>query len=158
MSPTKVASQRVALGDITPNNIGQLRKLHNVLFPVKYDDKCYNNILEAGELAKLVYYNDVCVGAVCSQKNGEKIEVLTLGVLKPYRGLGLGQTLLNHILDQAKERGSTSIDAYVQTSDDSAVAFYKHHGFELISTEKDYFKQLDQKDAYVFSKSTASSQ
>ncbi|KAF7727445.1 hypothetical protein EC973_007514 [Apophysomyces ossiformis] len=158
MSPTNVTSQRVALGDVTPNNIGQLRKLHNVIFSGRYGEHSHNDILDAGELSKLVYYNDVCVGAVCSQKNGEKITLKSLGVLQPYRGLGLGRTLLNHILDQAKERGSASIETYVQTSDEDAVSFYKHHGFQLLSTEKEYFKQLEHKDAYVLSKSVESEQ
>ena len=34
-------------------------------FPIVYHDKFYKDVLEAGELAKLAYYNDVVVGAVC---------------------------------------------------------------------------------------------
>ncbi len=36
-----------------------------VVFPVVYHDKFYKDVLEAGELAKLAYYNDIVVGAVC---------------------------------------------------------------------------------------------
>ncbi len=35
------------------------------MFPVVYHDKFYKDVLEAGELAKLAYYNDIVVGAVC---------------------------------------------------------------------------------------------
>jgi hypothetical protein len=41
------------LGDVTHNNLGQVRKLHSVLFPVHYGDKFYSDLLEAGEYAKL---------------------------------------------------------------------------------------------------------
>lgn len=44
---------RVALGDVTPNNLGQLRRLNSVLFPVHYNDQFYKEVLEVGEYAKL---------------------------------------------------------------------------------------------------------
>lgn len=53
MSPSVVSTQHIALGDVTPNNVGQLRKLHSVLFPVFYGDKFYDEVLQSGELSKL---------------------------------------------------------------------------------------------------------
>lgn len=44
---------RSDLGDVTPNNLGQVRVLHKVLFPVSYGDNFYNELLEADEFAKL---------------------------------------------------------------------------------------------------------
>jgi|tagenome__1003787_1003787.scaffolds.fasta_scaffold14317030_1 hypothetical protein len=43
---------RIALGDITLNNLGQLKKLNTVLFPVNYSEKFYKDVLEVGEFAK----------------------------------------------------------------------------------------------------------
>ena len=56
---------RIDLGDVTPHNIKLLKKVNQVVFPIVYHDKFYKDVLEAGELAKLAYYNDVVVGAVC---------------------------------------------------------------------------------------------
>ena len=74
---------RIDLGDITPHNIKLLRKVNTVVFPVSYHDKFYKvrqiqiketvldyqdivqDVLEAGELAKLAFYNDIVVGGVC---------------------------------------------------------------------------------------------
>lgn len=44
---------RTDLGDITPNNLGQVKVLHKTLFPVSYGETFYNDLLEAGEFAKL---------------------------------------------------------------------------------------------------------
>ena len=51
--------------------------MNAVVFPVVYHDKFYRDVLDAGELAKLAYYNDIVVGAVCcrgdtSAKSGER--------------------------------------------------------------------------------------
>jgi hypothetical protein len=57
----------------------------------------------AEHLPILAYYNDVCVGTVCCRKeadesnpNNYKVYIMTLGVLEPYRHLGLGK--LKHII------------------------------------------------------------
>ena len=43
----------VALGEVTPNNVGQLRKLNSVIFPVAYTDKFYTAVLETPALARI---------------------------------------------------------------------------------------------------------
>lgn len=50
------SSSRIELGDVTPHNIKQLKRLNQVIFPVSYNDKFYKDVLEVGELAKLGMY------------------------------------------------------------------------------------------------------
>lgn len=40
------ARSEIALTDLTRNNLGQLKKLNEVLFPVKYSDKVYDSLLQ----------------------------------------------------------------------------------------------------------------
>jgi hypothetical protein len=75
----------IDLGDVTPHNIKLLKKVNAVAFPVVYHDKFYKDVLDAGELAKLAFYNDIVVGAVCCRVDvaadtGErKLYIMTLG-------------------------------------------------------------------------------
>ena len=90
---------RIDLGDVTPHNIKLLRKVNQVVFPVSYHDKfykvsvhqsvqpspgqqknkpiCLQDVLDAGELAKLAFFNDIVVGAVCcrvdTSNSGKKV-------------------------------------------------------------------------------------
>jgi hypothetical protein len=44
--PTQDISSRVSFASLTPNNVGTVRKLNSVLFPVKYSDKFYHEIVQ----------------------------------------------------------------------------------------------------------------
>ncbi|TPX63270.1 hypothetical protein SpCBS45565_g06729 [Spizellomyces sp. 'palustris'] len=156
---------RKALGDVTPNNMGQLKAVNSVLFPVKYSNEFYKAALQVGEFAKLAYFNDVCVGGVICVKQADKetatnrLYIATLGVLAAYRRLGLGAMLLDHILSQAtlaKDKQKISeVYLHVQTTNEDALEFYKHRGFDVTSTEEGYYKQGPDPNAYVLTKKIA---
>lgn len=56
---------RVGLGDITPNNLGQLKRLNTVLFPVVYAPGFYKDVLEVGEFAKISTFPSPFVRGEC---------------------------------------------------------------------------------------------
>merc|ERR1712173_416346 len=122
----------------------------------------YKDVLEAGELAKLAYYNDVVVGAVCCRidltttEDGQtkrKLYIMTLGCLAPYRRLGIGTRMLEHVLNIVKEDGNyTSIFLHVQVNNESAIEFYKKFGFNIVETKEQYYKRIEPADAHVLEK------
>lgn len=44
---------RISLDDLTPNNLGVLRRINSVVLPTTYSDTWYKDSLKVGELAKL---------------------------------------------------------------------------------------------------------
>eukprot|EP00128_Syssomonas_multiformis_P007262 Colp12_sorted_trinity150504_noHs@36453 len=148
---------RVELGELTVHNIKQLRVLNTTLFPVPYNEKFYKDVLEVGEYARLAYFNDVVVGAVCcrfdpdEQGHGKrKCYIMTLGCLAPYRRRGVGTQMLKHILDLCKKAHDiSSVYLHVQTSNQDALEFYKKHNFTVVETAKDYYKNIEPADAHV---------
>ncbi|XP_068813642.1 N-alpha-acetyltransferase 50 isoform X4 [Struthio camelus] len=150
-------NSRIELGDVTPHNIKQLKRLNQVIFPVSYNDKFYKDVLEVGELAKLAYFNDIAVGAVCCRvdhsQNQKRLYIMTLGCLAPYRRLGIGTKMLNHVLNICEKDGTfDNIYLHVQISNESAIDFYRKFGFEIIETKKNYYKRIEPADAHVLQK------
>lgn len=147
----------IELGDVTHHNLKQLKKINTVVLPVLYNDKFYLDVLESGELAKLAYYNDVVVGAVCSRidvsDNMRRLYIMTLGCLYPYRRLGIGSVMVKHILNYVENDGNfDSIFLHVKVDNEGAIEFYKKFGFEIVETKKFYYKRIEPADAHVLQK------
>jgi len=148
----------VQFGDLTEKNIGQLRLLNEALYPVNYQDKFYKDVLNQGELAQYVYFRDLLVGAICARVEPQddmtfKMYILTLGVLEPYRRLGIGSRMVDYIVGKAREQPDVKeIYLHVQVGNDSAVDFYRKHGFEQGESIPDYYKKITPTEARVFRK------
>lgn len=110
LNPCRDFRTNIELGNVTPHNIKQLKRLNSVVFPVSYNDKFYKDVLEAGELAKLAYYNDIVVGAVCcridTSEKSRRLYIMTLGCLYPYRRLGIGTLMVQHVLNYVEQEGN----------------------------------------------------
>jgi len=157
------ARAHVDLAAVTKNNIGQVRKLNQVLFPVSYSGKVYEEVLsdDVRPLCKLALFNDLAVGNVCCRLEPEadsgatRVYIATLGVLNAYRHLGIGTLLLKHVLATAAP-GSTyaghpvsAVYLHVQTSNADARQFYEHFGFRVVGEIPQYYTQIEPTSAWV---------
>mmetsp|Transcript_25084 Transcript_25084/g.84102 ORF Transcript_25084/g.84102 Transcript_25084/m.84102 type:complete len:126 (-) Transcript_25084:253-630(-) len=104
------------------------------------------------------YLRDVMVGAIsCRLEPQEdmtfKLYILTLGVLAPYRRLGIGAKMLQHMLSKAAAQPDIK-EAYlhVQVGNEAAKAFYEVQGFTQGPVVKNYYKDIEPPDAWLFSK------
>ena len=146
----------IDLGDLTDKNVGQLKILNAAIFPVKYNDKFYQDLLlpTREELTKLAYFNDILVGAVCCRvEDDHKLYIMTLGVLAPYRQLKIGTELLEYVINLCKKHPQVKqIYLHVQVNNDAAINFYKRFGFEITETIQNYYKRIEPPDCYVLQK------
>ncbi|KAJ0786936.1 putative transferase transcription regulator GNAT family [Helianthus annuus] len=168
----------VSLDSVRDKNLMQLKKLNSVLFPVRYNDKYYADALASHHFTKLgyddvlvciermptrclmkcrTYYSDICVGSIaCRLEKKEdgaiRVYIMTLGVLAPYRGLGIGTKLLNHVIDLSSKENIGEIYLHVQTNNEDAINFYKKFGFEITETIKNYYARITPPDCYVVTK------
>jgi len=155
----KIKKGETTFGELTDKNIKQLKILNSVCLPVSYHEKFYTALLLKTELTKFAFFNDIFVGAVCSRiekdkDSGEiKLYIMTLAVLAPYRRLGIGTKLLDHVFDYAKKRPEIKeIYLNVQTSNKTAIEFYKRFGFVITKEQSNYYKKIDPPHAYFLSK------
>ena len=81
---------------------------------------------------------------------------MTLGVLKPYRRLGVATKLLEKVYAMVNKYSSVEqIYLHVQVNNEAAIDFYKKNGFEKIDdVQQNYYEESVQpRDAFILSKS-----
>eukprot|EP01061_Rhynchopus_euleeides_P019650 TRINITY_DN32248_c1_g1_i1.p1 TRINITY_DN32248_c1_g1~~TRINITY_DN32248_c1_g1_i1.p1 ORF type:complete len:185 (+),score=79.59 TRINITY_DN32248_c1_g1_i1:44-556(+) len=144
----------VTLLRMDAKRIEMIKLLNEATFPVMYQPVFYDNLYSQGRdwswLAH--YYTETLVGAICCRLEAEgRVYIMTLGVLEPYRRMGIASALLRTAMAEARKSPEVkSLSLHVQTTHQVAIDFYKSFGFEIKETVKDYYKNLGA-DAYLLS-------
>ncbi|KAI9005924.1 acyl-CoA N-acyltransferase, partial [Gaertneriomyces semiglobifer] len=147
---------------INQDNICYLRQINAVVFPVKYADSFYRDVLLKHPQELSSYYDNMPVGAICCRKEeivdlpvnylqnlpskvcatSLRIYIMTVGVLASYRRYHIGSVLLEHIESHARaDERVQHICLHVQTTNTDAIQFYRRHGFTSWALCRDYYKQ-----------------
>ena len=65
------------------------------------------------------------------------LKLTFLGCLAPYRRLGIGTQMLDHVMEIVEKDGNfDSVLLHVQVNNDSAIKFYKRSGFDIVETKE----------------------
>lgn len=70
--------------------------------------------------------------------NKEVGHIELLAIDKTYKGHGYGKKLVNYVHDQCKSKNCKTLELYVYTSNQKAIAFYHHIGFTTQKTFPGY--------------------
>lgn len=84
----------------------------------------------------------------------DEVELHHIEVITSYRRQGLGQQLLNHLIEDVREKGAKRIFLEVSIENSPALKLYEKFGFNRIGTRKGYYTLTDgtQVDAYLMEK------
>lgn len=98
-----------------------------------------------GELAGLL-----AVSAV-----GPEAELTNLAVVPEKRRRGLASALLAEAIERLSRAGVRTIWLEVRESNQAAIAFYQHHGFQLAGRRRNYY-QAPEEDALILNRTVTS--
>ena len=97
-----------------------------------------------------VFFGDKIVGYIISKISYPETHILNLTVDSKFRNNGVGTSLIQLIIDDARIRNSKDIILEVRTSNVSAQLLYKKLSFEMIGLRKDYYESKEgREDALV---------
>lgn len=165
-----VSGNRYAMNDglcfeeVTESNIGELERINQVIFPIKYPRRVYDDIVACGGVSQVVRLSNpksgqtgLVGGISCRLENtldGPILYIITLGVLAPYRNLGLGSQLLTRCLDRVCSWLPEVREAklHVQVNNDDAIRFYEKHGFRIVERIENYYIKVEPRDAVLLQK------
>ncbi|CAD2222984.1 N-acetyltransferase [Angomonas deanei] len=141
----------------------KIRVIDGQCLLVKYKDEYYDtyvrNQLHVYNL--VAYYHDLLVGSLTCRlepventENTYKLYIMTICVLEPYRHMKIGTRMLLKILDTASKEKRfplESVTLHMQVGS-PVLNFYQQFGFEVVKEVKDYYNDLDVRDALLLRK------
>ena len=99
-----------------------------------------SSILEAGPIA----------GYIVARETAGELHINNVAVRAEYRRRGIGATLLNRVIDEARRRKANAAFLEVRSANYAAQALYEKCGFKAIARRANYYSD-PQEDAVVMS-------
>lgn len=112
-----------------------LALLHAACFPEPWDAAAISALLVTPGAFAYAHED----GFVLARAAGGEAEILTLAVVPPARGRGLGRALLQAAILGAQERGAQTMFLEVGADNPQALALYAGLGFAKVGTRKAYY-------------------
>ena len=94
----------------------------------------------------------VVAGYIGSQTVPPESDVMNVAVSPEYRRQGLGEALVNALVEALKAAGNESLTLEVRASNASAIALYQKLGFETVGKRPNYYRN-PKEDAWILRKS-----
>ena len=141
------------LYNFLPMSIKDLNKIYDLELE-SYDFPWTKEILRDCILYKydsfIVFFNENLVGYVIAKITYPETHILNLTVKKSFRKKGIGRSLIELIISEARLRNPENIILEVRVDNIQAQSLYKKLNFEIIGTRKDYYESENgREDAYV---------
>lgn len=165
--PTIRQSHKISYRPIRPSDLDVLKEMHEVLFPVKYEAEFFLNVVNnngivswaAVDTSRADPQHDEIIGFVTTRvvavaeidtagmlgyevakADRKLIYILTLGVIKPYRKLGIASSLLSKVLEYASSIPvCRAVYLHVISYNLTAIQFYEKNSFRCLQKLQNFY-------------------
>lgn len=158
----KLRDPRASITKVFPSHVDRLRSITSTLLPVRYSDRFFAECLASDTPSVLSYtalFDSKPVGWIRCRLEPfpnpenpvyQQVYIQALGVLAPYRGMGLATALLDAII--SSRSGARSIYAHVWETNEDALEWYDKRGFQRVLLVPQYYRRLTPSGAWIVRK------
>lgn len=131
-------------------DLNQIYVIEVLSFKNPYPKYLFNAFLNNPFILFLVcLINEKIIGYIVASKNNSG-HIISLAVHPKFRRKGVGSILLEEALKSMKNEGISLVKLEVNENNNSAINFYKKHGFKILRKIKEYYE--DGSNALLFYK------
>jgi ribosomal-protein-alanine N-acetyltransferase len=109
------------------------------IYPYPWTRGNFGDSLNSGYSAWVLMHNEDIIGYSLMMMVLDEAHLLNLSIAKNYHKQGLGRTLLEHMVDIAKNNLMANIFLEVRQSNISAIALYENMGFNEMAIRRNYY-------------------
>lgn len=138
-------------------------RLYDVPAMARIERESFDEPWSADEITKAVISGDgsvyVAVAEIGEERAGYadmrivagESQIYNLAVAKEFRGRGIGEALLTHMIEKSEELGLSSITLEVRATNETAISLYEKLGFVKVGMRKGYYSN-GREDAVLMDK------
>ncbi|MFX0172535.1 MAG: GNAT family N-acetyltransferase [Candidatus Hodarchaeota archaeon] len=131
-------------------DIDKFNEIETACFSLKYryGPSILLSLIETAmeNMALTAQYNDSIVGFIIGEidyEQGKLGRIITIQVDPLFQRKSIGHQLLSSIENQFIICGADSIELHVHFQNETAISFYKNHGYECKKQLKDYYSRQE---------------
>lgn len=109
------------------------------IYPYPWTRGNFSDSLDSGYSAWVLMHNEEIIGYSLMMMVLDEAHLLNLSIAKTYQKQGLGRTLLEHMVDIAKNNQIANMFLEVRQSNISAMALYESMGFNEMAIRRNYY-------------------
>ena len=131
-----------------------ISRIEQACFAIPWSEDSLRSDLARPEIARLWVADSIThgvVGYIACYKAADTAQINNLAVLPGFRCLGIGQRLLEKLLDWALSSHISTVDLEVRPSNRSAIHLYAKAGFSVVGIRRGYYAN-NQEDAHIMLK------
>jgi ribosomal-protein-alanine N-acetyltransferase len=135
---------------MTHDDLDGVLAIESAAYSYPWNRKIFSDCLIAGYLASVLDCEGESIGYSILSTAAAEAHILNLCVHPEWQRQGLGQQMLDHLLDYTRALGVERIFLEVRPSNDAAIQLYEKAGFKHLGLRKSYYRATDgREDALV---------
>lgn len=121
-------------------DIQSVLKIEKMSFSFPWaESSFFNEVRKPRSLTKVAVVDDEIAGYLCAEYVLDEGHVLDLAIHPDYRRRGIATALVEHTLEELKERACRFLYLEVRASNYLAKRLYQGFGFRIVGTRKRYY-------------------
>ena len=105
-----------------------------------YERELFTNPNSILMVARNLLYGPVVIGFVAGWIVEDELHINNVAAHHDYRRMGIGRSLMEAAIDEARYRGVASVLLEVRASNESAQLLYRNLGFRFAGRRRDYYR------------------
>jgi ribosomal-protein-alanine N-acetyltransferase len=131
-------------------DLPQVATIEQDSYAFPWSENIFRDCLRVGYTCRALDLAGQIIGYGVMSLGAGEAHILNVCVSEPFRSIGFGRRLLEHLLERASAGGVAEAFLEVRPSNLSAIRLYQHLGFEQIGIRRGYYQAPDgREDAIV---------
>lgn len=121
-------------------------------YPFPWTSGIFRDCLRVGYFCRIIELNGRLAGYGIMSLGAGEAHILNLCIDGEFRRCGLGRTMLDYLLETARDKDISAAFLEVRPSNEDAIRLYEIAGFEKVGIRKSYYQaENGREDAVVLS-------